>query len=354
MAHNGRQVRGKRLMALLLSVSMVALTACGGGSSSGGATGTVPEALSSYVMPDEISAVPTAGTQDVSRAYYPSVFRALARSAAGDLPADSDYHTAGTRKYVEEHTLEQFDILEQVLTALNQTHYYDQIGQPAYRAMVIQPGDEGAQASKSLAPWVVEVDIIDQYSNVVEPTQAVEGGDYDLRVRCWIEEVEEGEVELVRAEFVITEPPTENADGSFADYGEWHLNVKFGEGDDDFFAATCEIDGNGANVVTLHEEFAENGPMGEFPMEVAAVMHRNEDDGYGKVRYPDWEAVHGPDADEHLTEMPYTQAVYAYNDSLLAVQDEDAICLPRGRYHQWQYRRILPGRGRPGHPRNQC
>ena len=34
MAHNGRQVRGKRVMALLLSVSMVALTACGGGSSS--------------------------------------------------------------------------------------------------------------------------------------------------------------------------------------------------------------------------------------------------------------------------------------------------------------------------------
>ena len=86
-------------------------------------------------MPDEISAVPTAGTQDVTRAYHQSVFRALARYAAADLAADSDYHTAGTRKYVEEHTLEQFDILEAVLTALNQTHYYDQIGQPAYRAM---------------------------------------------------------------------------------------------------------------------------------------------------------------------------------------------------------------------------
>lgn len=326
-AHSGRHVQAERLIAILLSVSMVALTACGGGgssSSSGGSTGTVPSALSSYVMPDEISAVPTAGTTDVSRAYYPTLFRALGRSAASDLPADSDYHTADTRKYVEEHTLEQFDILEQVLTALNQTHYYDQIGEPAYRAMVIQPGEGGTQASKSLTPWVVESDIIDQNGNVVEPSAAVEGGDYDLRVRCWIEEVEDGEMELIRAEFVITDPPTENADGSFADYGEWQLNVKFGDGDDDFFAATCAVDDDGANVITLHEEFAEDGPAGDFPMEVVAVMYRDEDNGYGKVMYPDWEALHGPEAEENITEMPYTQAVYAYNDALLAVQEQDA------------------------------
>ena len=111
--------RGWILIVLLLSASLAVLTACGGGSSSGGGSGTVPEALTSYVMPDEISAVPTSGTQDVSRAYQPSVFRAFARSAAGDLPADSDYHTADTRKYVEEHTLEQFDILEQVRTCVH-------------------------------------------------------------------------------------------------------------------------------------------------------------------------------------------------------------------------------------------
>ena len=325
MRHKDKQRRGSRWIAILLSVSLVALTACGGGSSSGGGTGTVPAALSDFVMPDEISAVPTAGTQDVSRAYYPSLFRALARSAAGDLPADSDYHTANTRKYVEEHSLEQFDILEQVLTALNQTHYYDQIGQPAYRAMVVQPGDGGAQASKSLAPWVVEADIIDQNGNVVEPSNAVDSGDYDIRVRCWIEEMDEGEVELIRAEFMITEPPTKNADGSFADYGAWHLNVRFGEGNDDFFAASCATGNDGENVITLHENFSEEGPGGQFPMEVAAIMHRNDDYGYGKVKYPDWEAVFGPGADENITSIPQTEAVYAYNDELLAVQNEGDI-----------------------------
>jgi hypothetical protein len=321
---NGNRQPGIRWAAILLSLSLVALTACGGGgSSSSGGTGTVPSALTSFVVPDEISAVPTSGTQDTSRAYRPSVFRALARSAAGDLAADSDYHTANTRKYVEEHTLEQFDILEQVLTALNQTHYYDQIGQPAYRAMVIQPGDGGTQASKSLAPWVVESDIIDNDGNVVEPSNAVDGASYKIRVRSWIEEVEDGETELIRAEFMITEPPTKNSDGSFADYGEWHLNVKFGEEEDDFFAATCVLDEGSGNVITLHEAFSEDGPGGQFPMEVAAIMHRDEDEGYGKVKYPDWEAVFGPNADENLTSLPDMEAVYAYNAALMAVQNEN-------------------------------
>jgi hypothetical protein len=323
---NSKQRPGSRWVAILLPLSLAVLTACGGGgssSSSSGGSGSVPSALTSFVVPDEISAVPTSGTQDTSRAYRPTIFRALARSAAGDLSADSDYHTANTRKYVEEHTLEQFDILEQVLTALNQTHYYDQIGQPAYRAMVIQPGEGGTQASKSLEPWVVESDIINQHGNVVEPSSAVEGGNYRIRVRCWIEEVEDGETELVQAQFMITEPPTKNSDGSFADYGAWDLNVRFGDEDNDFFAATCTLDANGGNVITLHEEFAENGPAGEFPMEVAGVMYRNEDQGYGKVKYPDWEAMFGPDADENMTSLPHMEAVYAYNAELLAVQNED-------------------------------
>lgn len=323
-ANKGMQRYGHMLMASVLVLSLSILTACGGSSSSGGSSGTVPEALTSYVMPDEISAVPTAGTQDVSRAYQPSVFRAFARSAVADLPADSDYHTAGSRKYVEEHTLEQFDILEDVLTALNQTHYYDQIGQPAYRAMVVQVGGDGEQAQKTLDPWVVESDIIDQNGNAIELTNADANGDYDLRVRCWIEEEEEGVVELVRAEFVITDPPTQDADGSFSDYGQWNLNVKFGEGNDDFFAATCETNPNGGNVITLNEKFNEGGPAGDFSMEVAAIMHRSDSEGYGKVSYPDWEAVHGPDADENLASMPHKEAVYAYNDDLFAVQDEDA------------------------------
>ena len=323
--NNGKQRYGHRLIALLVTASLVGLTACGGSSSSSGSSGgTVPEGLTSYVMPDEISAVPTAGTQDVSRAYQPSVFRAFARYAAADLPAESDYHTAGSRKYVEEHTLEQFDILEDVLTALNQTHYYDQIGQPAYRAMVVQVGGDGEQAQKTLEPWVVESDIIDQNGNVVELANANANGDYDLRVRCWIEEEDDGGVQLIRAEFVITDPPTQNPDGSFADYGQWHLNVKFGEGNDDFFAATCETDPNGGNVITLSERFAEGGPAGDFSMEVSAIMHRGDSEGYGKVSYPDWEAVHGPNADENLISMPHKEAVYAYNDVLFAVQDEDA------------------------------
>ncbi len=59
-------------------------------------------------------------------------------SAVSDLPAASDYSKASTRKFVEERSLEQFDIIEQVMSALAQTNYADQanINAGPYKAMI--------------------------------------------------------------------------------------------------------------------------------------------------------------------------------------------------------------------------
>jgi hypothetical protein len=313
---------------ILALVAATFLNACGGsgggsGTTSGGGGDTenaVVAALSNYVAPAELSAVPT--SEDSSAA---ASLRILARTLSRAYSdADTDYSEAITRKFVEERTLEQFDVLEDVLTAINQTKYYEQLGEDPYQAMVIEVGEgEGGKEQKTLMPWIVEADIVDTDGNVVDPDETVEGEDYNVRVRAWIEEEED---EVIKAEFVIEEEPTQNADGSYADYGVWTLNVKFEDTEDpdaevtDYFAASCEVGEEGESIIKLHEMFDDEGPNEDMTAEVKAVMYRGETTGYGKVHHPDWEALWGPGGDDELTEIPVVRAKYAYNEDYLGVK----------------------------------
>lgn len=317
-----------QLAFLILALMAAAfLSACGGSSGGSGSSGggggdnAVVASLSNYVMPAELSAVP-ASEESTAAASFRILARTFSRAYSD---AGTDYTKAITRKFVEERTLEQFDVLEDVLTAINQTKYYEQLGEPAYQAMVIQVGEgEGGKEQKSLQPWVVEADIVDTAGNVVDPADTVEGQDYNVRVRAWIEE-EEGEI--VKAQFVIEEEPTQNADGSYVDYGVWTLNVKFEDTENpdaevtDYFAASCEVGEDGESIIKLHEMFDDEGPDEDMTAEVKAIMYRGETTGYGKVHHPDWEALWGSEGDVDLSEgIPVTRAKYAYNEDYLGVQ----------------------------------
>ncbi|MEJ2640017.1 MAG: hypothetical protein P8010_10615, partial [Desulfosarcinaceae bacterium] len=160
---------------ILALVGASFLSACGGsggGSGSSGGSGgdnAVVASLSNYVMPAELSAVP-ASEESTTASSLRILARTFSRAYNG---ADTDYTKATTRKFVEEHTLEQFDVLEDVLTAIHQTKYWEQLGEPAYRAMVTQVGEgEGGKQQKSLQPWIVEADIVDTDGNVVDPDAA--------------------------------------------------------------------------------------------------------------------------------------------------------------------------------------
>jgi hypothetical protein len=276
-------------------------------------------------MPTEISAVPVdTDATDPSAALnrsFSSKLRALARAATD---AGTDYSEAETRKYVEEHALEQFAILESVLNALSQTNYTEEIGNGPYKAMVAFQDEAEGTSKKSLEAWVCRSDAMKDAA----------GNDY-LRARAWIEEQDDdGEDELIKAEFKIYAPPTKNADGSYADYGEWDLNVKFGEdGTEDFFAASCEVNSQGVTVLKVHEKFLEDGPGGatEIEAEMMGIMYRSGTEGYGKVQYPDWDELWGPDADPNLTELTPIVATYAYNDAYLAVKDGDDAAVYKDR-----------------------
>ena len=310
---------GVKLSALLIALifAITLLISCSDGGSSGSSNSSSSSDLSSYTMPTEISAVPVdTDATDPSTALnrsFSSNLRALARAATD---AGTDYSEAETRKYVEEHALEQFTILESVLNALSQTNYTEEIGNGPYKAMVAFQDEAEGTSKKSLEAWVCRSD------SMVDAA----GNSY-LRARAWIEEQDDdGEDELVKAEFKIYAPPTKNADGSYADYGEWDLNVKFGEdGAEDFFAASCEVNSGGVTVLKVHEKFLEDGPgsVTDIEAEMMGIMYRSGTEGYGKVQYPDWDELWGPDADPDLTELTPIVATYAYNEAYLAVKDGD-------------------------------
>lgn len=275
------------------------LAACGSsGSSSTGVTSTTGLSL-----PTEISAVPTdATTSSKARAKAGVGLKSKLSDFRAATDAGTDYSKAVTNTFVNEHTLEQFEIIEQVLAALAQTHYADatNIGQGPYKAMVAWQDEQNGVETKSLEPWIVQSDII------------IEDGAEVTRARAWIEEVEEGEKEVIKAEFKIYTAATQAADGSYSNYGVWTLNVKFGEAATDFFAASATIGSDGESIIKLHERFPE-GPG--FTFEVKAILNKSATSGFGKVSFPDWESC----TSHPCTPSP-VEAKYAYNTTHMAVQ----------------------------------
>lgn len=297
----------KKIMAyasilLLLSYSLTACSGGGGGSSDVGLSGKP-----GFSVPTEISAVPTDTSQSAGKPAVQSSFKSkllAVKEAATD--AGTDYSNAKTVKFVNEHTLEQFEIIEEVLSALSQTNYADvaNINAGPYKAMVAFQDDQGGVQTKSLEPWVVDSALI------------VEGGKEVNRVRVWIEESEGGFTRLLKGEFKIYKSATRRSDGSYSDYGVWTLNVKFDEAGISFFAASAEIDANGRAIIKVNEKMIEGGgPGGGFEHKMQAILNRSETDGHGKVMFPDFESCTQQPC------MPTTvEAKYAYNATHLAVK----------------------------------
>ncbi len=304
----------KRELVVLIAAAM-GLTACGGGGgsvSTGTNTNTDGEVLSAlttgYSLPTEISAVPadnTNGAAYLARGLS-SRLHALAR-ATTDLPATSDYNKAATRKYIEERALEQFDIIEQVMSALAQTNYADQenINAGPYKAMIAWDEEQNGVSIKQLQPWVVESRMI-----------VVDGQDVN-RLLAWIEEPDEdnpGQSKLIKAEFKILKTATQNPDGSYADYGEWDLNVKFNDAGSDFFAANARIV-NGQTVLKINESQQREEQGQPMTWATKAVMYRSGTEGYGKVEYNDM------NCDMNGCAQVTKGAKYAYNAAYLGLQE---------------------------------
>lgn len=261
-----------------------------------------------FALPTEISAVPTVVTPSNKLKRKPFSSVASTRSVS-DLVATTDYQSTQTQKFVEERDLEQFDIIEQVLSAIGQTHYADEgnVNQGPYTAMISWVENEDGREVKTLQPWVVDSRMI-----------VIDSVDVN-RVLAWIEEPDwdnPGQMRLIKAEFKIYQAATVNDDGSFADYGEWDLNVNFNDATDRFFVANSRIL-NGENIIKIQEAgMGDGGGM-------KGILVRSGAEGYGQVSYPDWDwcrdNASGPNCSP-----PNAEAQYAYNADYLAI-DADSV-----------------------------
>ncbi len=309
----------------------LALAGCGGSSSTSTSDGgtTTTTTTQGFDLPSEISAVPAtsasaATTTTRSVTSFGGAIRAL--TALG-LPPDSDYVNAKGRTFVEEPALEQFDIIEQVLTSMAQTHYADEVGNGPYKAVITWEEDQDGVDVKSLQTWTIK-------SEMVDGTHPTTGASQQVNVvQAWIPEIDpdSGTEMLIKAQFDIYTSASIAADGSFNDYGEWDLNVYFqadpnavdSAAPQGFFAATARIDSSG--VTTL--KIADQGVRNEFGLleQMKGILVRSAGSGYGQVEYPDWEQCYNPASavdcnDPALTTFPTGSAAYAYNDAYLAVQ----------------------------------
>jgi hypothetical protein len=227
--------------------------------------------------------------------------------------ADSDYNQATTAQYVEERTLEQFNIIETIMKSLAQTNYAypANINQGPYKAMVAwEEKGNGGRDIKKLEPWVVDSRLI--------KGQGPSGSNVDInRILVWITEEDPnnaGKTRLIKAEFKIYTEASFNTAGEVTDYGEWDMNVKFNDLATEYFAASSRKQG-GINLLKIHMVGKEN---------LRAILYRAGEAGFGQVEYSDYSQCGGPNCTP-----PLERAKYAYNKDYMAVQDK-AVSNPSG------------------------
>ncbi len=293
-----------RMSALAMGVSL-AMSGCGGGG--GSSSGDSPTVARGFTLPSEISAVPS-DSGSVAASVRSLGATAPFSRAVSALSVSSDYHSTTTQKFVEERALEQFDIIEQVLSAVGQTNYAEPavINQGAYTAIVAWIDNQDGREVKTLQPWVVDSSMI-----------KIDGADVN-RVQAWIEEPDwdnPGQTRIIKAEFMIYQAASVNADGSFADYGVWDLNVSFDPSATSYFAASSTISG-GVNTIKVHEV-----DMGGQGAEMKGVLVRSGVSGYGKVAYPDWDWCWQNATGPGCT-PPTKTAQYVYDTDYLVVDGD--------------------------------
>ena len=321
--------------ACILPIALtLGLTACGGGGGGGGGSTTTSgsnQISKGYTLPSEISAVPTDNSSNSNSAglvksFGSAINRLSKAQTASGLPSTSDYATTQGRVFVEEPALERFAIIEQVLNALGQTNYADEIGTGPYKAVVAWTESDEGKDVMTLQTWTVQ-------SNMVTGTHPTTQASQQVNVaQAWIPEIDPGtgEERMIKAQFDIYTSAEVAADGSYVNYGEWDLNVYFDadptmvDPDDPvgYFAAEARLDENG--VTTL--KVVDRGIRNEFNLleKMDGVLVRSQDTGYGVVSFPNWESCFDNTGGNTCVDeiaFPTTTASYAYNPTHLVVQE---------------------------------
>jgi hypothetical protein len=302
-------------LAAACSVALL-LAACSGGGTSGSTVSPPPPpppppaGVAGITLPEEVSALPTSSASPAG-----PVMARLTPSLTVLPGAGTDYDKAVTMKWVDERALSQFDILNTIMKAVGQTHYADAENVntgAAYGAVVGWEEDRGDGSSKQLKTWTVKSDMVDGV-NVV---------------KVWMENMmQDNPAAVVTAELHISQAPTRNDDGSYADYGAWTLEAAIpGPGGirQGFFAASAVNAVDGSLVMIQQND---NKGQGAGPA-TRGILHKSATAGYGKVEYPDYKSCQSPSCIP-----PTVTTAYAYDGSTVALQAAGGNVVVKDRSH---------------------
>jgi hypothetical protein len=295
---------------LHVAVAALALltTSCGGTSGSAVTTsgpGSLPQA--GIALPREVSALPPLASAAPSPSLTAASSPAPSVAAFG---ADTDYAKAEVAKLVNESSLSRFEVLNNILRAMAQTHYEDPavVGRGPYLAMVSWTEDQGWRQVKQVVQWQVESWMTKVAGVDVNRVQV-----YFPRTRA------DGAAQLTRIQLDVVEPPRMSDDGvSYADYGRWSLVTSYFGGWSAYLAATADRNAGGTGIVKIHEYYPP-GTSNGIPWETKGVLHRSGASGAGRVVYPGNQCPTPPSSESCQTTS--TEVTYVYDGSTVTLKD---------------------------------
>lgn len=176
-------------MSKLITTSffLAVLASCGGGSDSAGGT------VQGLQAPQQVSIVEAAGNSS-----SPAILASKLRAVTG-----SDYETDETRYWIKDNSMQALDTVNMILSSLQQTRYWDQTNDGAYRALVSED-DRGGGGERGNNGTVYE-------EWIVNSTRA--NNTAPQIVSFWIEQdetMDDPTPSMIYGRLTVTEEPTDD------------------------------------------------------------------------------------------------------------------------------------------------
>jgi len=335
------------ILVFLFSALTLVVAGCGGGGGGGssGSSGGTSSTTSALKVAEKVSVV---DAQDSGTGKIQAMKIGSFKLSPSDLPANSEYFTDPTFVYVEERSIEAFNIVNEILCMLAQAKYDEMLNKGDYKAQIdlnqcSSSNDDTSSASQesqnktsgSTAPnyemWIVNSSRADNNSPQI--------------VKAWIhEKAEEFEPEkMIFVKLTITEAVSDTNP-----YGLFTLNFKThpivnGQVDTStqIFKGFLKTEKDSATGKILLKFIVDGGfstPNGDVSFTQKVTLDRQADGSAGSGTIYSSETFPGPNGSQ-TTESQFN---IAFNSNFFLREDvinNNQVCLSRTNFDEtvWRY-----------------
>jgi len=331
------------ILAFLLSILLIACNesgSTGGGSTEGGTTSGV----SALKVAEKVSVVDAKESETAGVVVQPLKI-GLTKLSPSDLPADSDYYNDETFVYVEERSIDAFNIVNGILCELSQTAYDEMLNQGTYKAQIDESqcssSNDDASSAGQKSQNQTSGSTMPEYKMLIVNSSRADNDSPQI-VKVWVHE-KASDIEpekMIFAKLTITEGVS-----ATNPYGIFTLNFKAypivnGEVDTStiLFRGYLKTEKDASGKVLL--KFVTNGsfdtPQGSISYDQRATLNREVDGSSGSGTVYSKESFPGPGG----MQTQESQFNIAFNTQYFRrVSGSDDICLSRTDFDEtaWRY-----------------